>query len=158
MNNIQQLINEDPARSMRGIGRELSVSEFLVRKIVKQDIRYKSYSLRRGQFMSAAAKERKAKRALVLLRKFRKPPAKDILIFYSNEKNFSQDQQVNKKNNCWLCSDPSEVPIVMATKFPAMVMVLGMVSNKGNVIPPPHVRGRPQGQHGRVPQRSEERC
>ena len=102
MNNIQQLINEDPARSMRGIGRELSVSEFLVRKIVKQDIRYKSYSLRRGQFMSAAAKERKAKRALVLLRKFRKPPARDILIFYSNEKNFSQDQQVNKKNNCRL--------------------------------------------------------
>ena len=48
VNNIQQLINEDPARSMRGIGRELSVSEFLVRKIVKQDIRYKSYSLRRG--------------------------------------------------------------------------------------------------------------
>ena len=41
--------------------------------------------------MSAAAKERKAKRAPVLLRK---PPAKDILIFYSNEKNFSQDQQV----------------------------------------------------------------
>ena len=146
MNNIQQLINEDPARSMRGIGRELSVSEFLVRKIVKQDICYKSYSLRRGQFMSAAARERKAKRALVLLRKFRKPPAKDILIFYSNEKNFSQDQKVNNKNNRWLCSDPSEVPIVMATKFPAMVMVLGVVSNKGNVMPPPHVRGRPQGQ------------
>ena len=158
MNNIQQLINEDPTHSMRGIGRELSVSEFLVRKIVKQDIRYKSYSLRRGQFMSAAAKERKAKRALVLLRKFRKPPAKDILIFYSNEKNFSQDQQVNKKNNCWLCSDPSEVPIVMATKFPAMVMVLGVVSNKGDVMPPPRVRGRPQGQRRRVPRRSEERC
>ena len=136
VDNIQQLIDEDPGRSMRGISRELTISEFLVRKIVKQDIRYKSYSLRRGQFMNAATKERRAERARALLNKFKNPPANDILIFYSDEKNFSQDQKVNRNNNRWLCSDPSDVPIIMATKFPATVMVLGVVSNKGDVMPP----------------------
>ena len=33
------MIDKDPGRSMREIARELSVSDFLVRKIVKKDIR-----------------------------------------------------------------------------------------------------------------------
>jgi hypothetical protein len=43
---------------------------------------------------------------------------------------------VNSRNNRWLCDNPSEVLIVMKTKFPTMVMVLGVVSNKGDVMPP----------------------
>ena len=136
VDNIQALIDEDLGRSMRGIARELNVSEFLLRKIVKEDIRYKSYALRRGQFMNAATKERRAARSQLLLNKIKHPPAPDMLIFYSDEKNFSQDQKVNKKNNRWLCSEPTDVPIVMTTKFPATVMVLGVVSDKGDVMPP----------------------
>jgi hypothetical protein len=34
--------------------------------------------------------------------------------------------------------DISEVPIVMASKFPATVMMLRSVSNEGDVMPPPH--------------------
>ena len=64
---------------MRGIARELTVSPFLMRKIVKEDIRYKSYALRRGQFMSAATKEMLAERAAGLLNKFKNPLAMDIL-------------------------------------------------------------------------------
>ena len=60
----------------------------------------------------------------------------DILIFFSDEKNFSQDQKVNSRNHRWLCEDPSKVPIVTKTKFPATVMVQGVVSNKGDVMPP----------------------
>jgi hypothetical protein len=47
-----------------------------------------------------------------------------------------KDQKVNSRNNRWLCDDPTEVPIVTKTKFPATVMVLGVVSNKGDVMPP----------------------
>ena len=35
-----------------------------------------------------------------------------------------------------MCEDPKEVPIVMSTKFPASVMVLGVVSNEGHMMPP----------------------
>ena len=136
INNIQAMIDENPGRSMRNIATELKISDWSVRRIVKQDIRYKSYSLRRGQFMTEATKEKRCERAQKLVNFFKHPPAQDLLIFYSDEKNFSQDQKVNRKNDRWLCSDPEEVPIVMATKFPATVMVLGVVSNKGDVMPP----------------------
>ena len=56
--------------------------------------------------------------------------------FFSDEKNFTQDQKVNQQNDRWLCEDPKEVPIVMSTKFPASVMVLGVVSNEGHMMPP----------------------
>ncbi len=59
------------------------------------------------------------------------PAANKQLVFFSNEKNFSRDQKVNRENNKWLSADISKVPIMMATKFPAAVMVVGMVSNKG---------------------------
>ena len=133
---VQELINEDPGRSMRKIAEDLEVSEFLIRHIVKEDIRYKSYSLRRGQFMTEATKKTRYEKAAALLNRLKHPPAQDILIFFSDEKNFTQDQKVNSKNNRWLCDDPSDVPIVMKTKFPATVMVLGVISNKGDVMPP----------------------
>jgi len=62
--------------------------------------------------------------------------SKGQLIFFSDEKNFYQDQKVNRKNNRWLCWNISEVPIMMASMFPATVMVLGVVSNEGDVMPP----------------------
>ena len=133
---VQELVNEDPGRSMRNIAEDLGISKTLVSKIVKEDLRYKSYSLRRGQFMTEKTKETRLMKAKALLNRLKKPPAPDILIFFSDEKNFTQDQKVNSKNNRWLCGDPSEVPIIMRTKFPATVMVLGVVSNKGDIMPP----------------------
>jgi hypothetical protein len=104
---VQEAINEDPGRSMRKLAEELEVSEGLIRKIVKQDIHYRSYSLRRGQFMTAATKRTRFEKASALLNRLKHPPVQDILIFFSDEKNFSQDQKVNSRNNRWLCDDPS---------------------------------------------------
>jgi len=134
---VQDMIDEDPGRSMRSIARELEVSDSTIRRIVEEDLRYKSYALiKRGQFMNAATKERRLEKAKLLLTKLKHPQAPGQLIFFSDEKNFSQDQKVNWKNNRWLCSDAEEVPIVMSTKFPATVMVLGVISNEGDVMPP----------------------
>jgi hypothetical protein len=66
--------------------------------------------------------------ANMLLNKLNGHAVNGQLIFFSDEKNFSKDQKTNRKNKQW-CSDISEVPIVMATKFLATVMVLGFVSN-----------------------------
>ena len=43
---------------------------------------------------------------------------------------------MNRQNDRWLCEDPSDVPTVMHRKFPASVMVLGVVSSEGHVMPP----------------------
>jgi DNA-binding Lrp family transcriptional regulator len=133
---LQNLVDEDPGRSMRSLARELGISEKTVRKKMTEDIRYKSYALRKGQFMSEGTKERRLEKAKMLLNRLKKPSSNGQLVFFSDEKNFSQDQKVNKKNNRWLCADIREVPVVMSTKFPTTVMVLGVVSNEDDVMPP----------------------
>ncbi len=39
---VQEAINDNPGRSMRKLAEKLEVSEWLIRKIVKEDIRYRS--------------------------------------------------------------------------------------------------------------------
>jgi hypothetical protein len=68
---VQEAINEDPGRSMRQLAEELEVSEWLIRKIVKEDIRYRSYSLRRGQLMSASTKKTRFEKAAALLNRLK---------------------------------------------------------------------------------------
>ncbi len=104
--------------------------------MVSEDLRYKWYAMRRGQFMSEVTKTRRPEKTNKLIARIKYPVVPNPLIFFSDEKKFTQNQKVNRRNNRWLCSDPTEVPIVMTTKFPANVMVLGIVSNKGDVMPP----------------------
>ena len=63
----------------------------------------------------------------------------NILVFYSDEKNFDQDYLIYFRNNCRLCAGPEEVLIVMSTLFPTTVVVLGVVSNRDDVMPPPPI-------------------
>ncbi len=114
---------------------------------MKEDLHYRSYAVRRGQFMLEATKARRLEKAKKLLAKIKHPSIPNQLIFSSDVKNFTQDQKINRRNNRWLCSDPSEVPIVMSTKFPANVMVLGVISNEGDIMPPPLLSKRPKSQH-----------
>ena len=71
-----------------------------------------------------------------LLNKLKHPEIPDMLWFSSDEKNFDQDKKINRRNDRWLCADPSDVPHVMHTKFSATVMVLGVVNNEGHIMPP----------------------
>jgi hypothetical protein len=133
---VRNIVSRDPSKSMRAIAVEMKVHERTIRRTMKEELRYKSYAMRKGQFMSEATKNRRLHKAKKLLIRLKHPVAANQLVFFSDEKNFTQDQKVNRRNNRWLCSDPSEVPIVMATKFPAAVMVLGVISNEGDVMPP----------------------
>ena len=56
--------------------------------------------------------------------------------FFSDEKNFDQDQKVYRRSDRWLWKDPDDVPSVMHTKFPATVMVLRVVSSEEDVMLP----------------------
>lgn len=133
---IQDMVNVDPGVSMRAMAREIGCSNTHVWNIMRDELRYKSYRLGKGQFMNQATKERRLIKAKALLNRFKHPPSPNILIFYSDEKNFNQDQKVNSQNNRWLCQDPKEVPIIMKTKFPANVMVLGLSAMRAMLCPP----------------------
>ena len=40
------------------------------------------------------------------------------------------------QNHCWIATNNRDVPRVMETKFPATVMVFGVVSSEGHIMPP----------------------
>ena len=42
----------------------------------------------------------------------------------------------DSQNHCWMATNNRDVPRVMKTKFPAMVMVFGVVSSEGHIMPP----------------------
>jgi hypothetical protein len=53
---------------------------------MSQDIHYKSYALRRGQFMNAAIKERRGAKAKLLLNRLVASAANGQLIFFFDKK------------------------------------------------------------------------
>jgi hypothetical protein len=86
---VQEAINDDPGQSMRKLAEEVEVSEWLIRKIIKEDICYRLYSLRRGQFMTAATKKTLYEKASALLNRLKHPLVQDILTFFSDDEKFS---------------------------------------------------------------------
>ena len=133
---VQNIVGDDPSKSIRAIARELQVHHKTVWRCIHEDLRYSSYVMRRGQFMTQQTKENRYEKSKKLLCEIKHPEEPKMLWFFSDEKNFDQDQKVNRRNDRWLCQDPEDVPHVMHTKFPATVMVLSVVSNQGDVMPP----------------------
>ena len=55
--------------------------------------------------------------------------------FFSDEKKFCQDHVHNSQNYRWIGTNNRDVPRVMKTKFLATVMVFGVVSSEGHIMP-----------------------
>lgn len=133
---VQEMVDNDPSQSMNALSKELGVAYGTIHRTIHEDLRYRSYVLKRGQFMDKAMQERRLTKAKKLLNEVKHPEKTNLLRFFSDEKNFDQDQKVNRRNDRWLCKYPDDVPRVMHTKFPATVMVLGVISSEGDVMPP----------------------
>ena len=133
---VQEMVNNDPSKSMRAMARDLDVSEHCIRSCLMEDIRYKSYRMRKGQLLTDKMKENRLKKSTRLLNKLKKPLEPGMVWIFSDEKNFCQDQLHNSQNNRWLAVCPKDVPRVMKTKYPATIMVFGVVTSEGDVMPP----------------------
>jgi predicted transcriptional regulator len=83
---IRNIVDVDPGRSMRSIATEFGVTESTMRQIVQEDLRYKSYAMWKGQFMSEATKTRRAEKARKLLARLKQSSVTNQLIFFSDKK------------------------------------------------------------------------
>ena len=92
--------------------------------------------MKKGQLLTAKAKEKQLKHCQKLLNKLKHPLQRNMIWFFSDKKNFCQDQVVNSQNNCCLAVCSKDVPKVMQTKFSATVMVFGVVLSEGHVMLP----------------------
>ncbi|QQP50608.1 Uncharacterized protein FKW44_011657 [Caligus rogercresseyi] len=79
--------------------------------------------------LTEKAQENRFNKAQKLLNKLKHPVHNETLWFFSDEKNFTQDQKHNSQTNRCCVRNPHEVPIVAQTKFPAAVMVFGIISS-----------------------------
>ncbi|UYV71114.1 hypothetical protein LAZ67_8001791, partial [Cordylochernes scorpioides] len=133
--NVKEKIDGNPGKSMRAIAKEMDVGSMTIVRTIREDLGLKSYALRKGQLLTENMKNNRKGKAAALLNNL-KHDSFGMLRFFSDEKNFDVDQKVNPRNDRWICKDRSEIPVVMHTKFPASVMVLGVISSEGDVMPP----------------------
>ena len=54
---VKQTVDENRGQSMRSISKKLHMTEKIIRRNVHKDIRYKSYVMKRGQFIYEKSKE-----------------------------------------------------------------------------------------------------
>ncbi len=133
---VEARILEEPSMSMQALAKEFDVDRKTISRCIQQDLRCRSYRLQTGQFLSEAMKDRRLKKSKILHNKLKHPKEENMLWFFSDEKNFCQDQEFNRQNNRWIAMRPKDVPKIMQTKFPATVMVFGVISSEGHVMPP----------------------
>ena len=136
---LKERIQEDPGRSMLELAQATGVSKSTISRTVKEDLEMHSYARRRGQLLTPDMKEHRKVKAVALLKELKRGSAR-LLCFFS-EKNFYQDQKVNSRNDCWICESIEEVAVVMKTKFPTSIMVLGVISSEGDIMPPHFEKG-----------------
>ena len=108
---------------MRSLAARLNVSEWTVRKAVHEDNRCLSYLLKVRQLLSPQLKERRLAKSQLLLSSL-KHEASGRLRFFSDEKIFTIDAKVNRRNDRWIASDPSDVPVVGKSQKSATVHVM----------------------------------
>ena len=70
---IKNAIEKDLGRLLCVIAKDMKMSEALIRRCVSEDLRYKSYKMRKGQLLTAKANEKRLKHCQKLLNKLKHP-------------------------------------------------------------------------------------
>ena len=132
---LQALITSDPSISMRNLAARLNCSHHLIINAVREDLRCHSYTLKVRQGLTQALREKRLAKCSLLISSL-KHEASGRLRFFSDEKIFTVDAKINKRNDRWIAQNPEDVPTIGHFKHPASVHVLLVVSSEGDVMPP----------------------
>ena len=128
------MIDINPFKSMRSMAAELGFDKRTIQRCVDEDLCCKSYRMQTGQLLTQATKDRRLLNSTKLLNKLKHLKESNMLWFFSDEKNFCQDQAHNRQNHRWIAMCPNDVPRVIKTKFPNTVMVFGVISSDGDMM------------------------
>ena len=103
---------------------------------LKEDLKCRFYRHQTSQILTEKINNLRLIKSVRLLDKLKHPKKPNMLWFFSDEKNFCQDQVHNSQNHRWIATNNRDVPRVMKTMFPATVMVFGVVSSESHIMPP----------------------
>ena len=104
---------------------DMRVSEFLIRQVVHKDIRYYSYKMKTGQFLSQPKKDKGKERVTKLLNKFKHPFQSNMLCSFSDER-FLPGSEVELIKQPWWNRN------TQSTSWCS----LSLVTNDSDVMPP----------------------
>ncbi|QQP37031.1 Transposable element tcb2 transposase [Caligus rogercresseyi] len=130
---VKRKVNEDGNKSYAKL--TMGCSKLTIANTINKDLGYSSYKKRHRMILTEGTRESRRVKAAALLNNLKHETAA-LLRSFSDEIFFSQDQNSNRQNDRWICQNVDEVHVVKHTKFPSSVMVLGVISSEGYVMPP----------------------
>ena len=131
INAVRVRIRRNPKRSMRGMARDMKVSEKTIRNIVKKDLKMLSLKMITRQHLTELQKEKRLARAKILLQKL-KAGTDTSEILFSDEKLFTVEAICNRQNDRVLAKSSADIPDSARSVFrrqkPSSVMVWAAIS------------------------------
>ena len=119
---------------MGKLARARHVSRSTISRAVREDLGMKSFTRRRQNLLTEAARAIRRERAPKVLNLL-KHGGSEVRVFV-DEKKFVVEEVANRRNSRVIAFSPDEVAPVMKGKNPASVMVFGAVASDGRVMPP----------------------
>ncbi len=131
---LNKSIRANPGTPMTVLAKNRDVHVSTISRAIRHNLGYKSYVLKVRHLLTEPMKVVRMERCKKILNSLKSTGGH--LRFFSDEKVFTVDKKRNRQNDRWICKEPSEVPMVFRSKNPASVMVLGVISSQGHVMPP----------------------
>ncbi|CAE1168868.1 unnamed protein product [Acanthosepion pharaonis] len=111
---VKETIDNDGSQSYAKIAADMGCHKSTICLTIKKDIGYSSYRKSHRMLITNASKESRKIKAAALLNELKHGSAR-MLRFFSDEKNFIQDQTSNRQNDSWISKDIEKVPVVKHT-------------------------------------------
>jgi transposase len=138
INAIKSRVARNPVRTMRGMARDLNVSEKTVRRIVKKNLKAKSFARNQKFLLTDRIKISRLERCKKIMNQLKK---KTPIILFTDEKYFTVDPITNSRTSRYIAKGrakdvPDHVKSVQNTKHPAQIMMFGLVASNGLKMDP----------------------
>ena len=140
---LKRSIKRNPGISQAEHAKRRGVSRDTIKNAVRKDLGMKSRSRKVKHLITPKQREARLAKCKKLIASLKnsasshcKGSAAKALRFFSDEKYFVVDGHKNKQNMRWICKSPEDVPALMRSKNPSGLMVMGVISNEGHVMPP----------------------
>ena len=107
---VEDAVESDPRCSIRQLARNYQVPQTSMRRLVREDLNVASLTRSPQPALTASARQNRAARAQNLLNRLKGPDSRKVIIF-SDEKWFTLDPYVNRRNDRVIClRDPDDLP------------------------------------------------
>jgi DDE superfamily endonuclease/Transposase len=137
---VSAAIAENPRINMRQLARDHQMPWTTMYRLVHEDLALHSRVVQQRPLLTDGVKERRLERAAMLLNRLKHEDKGKVRIF-SDEKIFTADAAVNRRNSRYLTGLPvaavdPNIRITPYAKAPLKQMVLGVMASDGQKCPP----------------------